>query len=221
MKNALSFQKTALLPLAFTGCLIAARYVYSGEYRFFFLVWNLFLAWLPFTVSFLFVKLHRAAWWKQSAVFAVWLLFFPNTLYVVTDLIHLKETGMAPLWYDAIVLFTAALAGLMMGFISLTKAELFLMNLFSQRTAALLAVALLLLGSFGVYLGRFLRWNSWDIIQDPFTLLYQVAHRFIFPFQHGRTWATTFLLFTFFGLLWFLIKKMPGYLTGHHYKKLQ
>jgi uncharacterized membrane protein len=221
MKTVLPLQKTILLLLAFIGCLIMARWVYSREFRFFFLVWNLFLAWVPFTLSIFFEPLNRAAWWKQVVVFAVWLLFFPNALYIVTDLIHLKETAGVPLWYDAVLLFAAALAGLIMAFISLVKAEYFLMNRFSKKTAEAVALLLLLPASFGVYLGRFLRWNSWDIIQDPFTLLYQVAHRFVYPFQHGRTWGTTFLLFTFFGLLWILVKKMPGYLTGHQYNQLQ
>ena len=221
MHKAYSLQKAVVLLLAFVGCLIAARYWYSGERRFFFLVWNLFLAWVPFTASIFFEKLNRAVWWKQAALFAVWLLFFPNTLYVVTDLIHLKETGKAPLWYDAMLLFSAAVAGLILGYISLSKAEFFLMNRFGKKAAALLSVALLLLGSFGVYLGRFLRWNSWDVIQNPFALLFQIAHRVVYPLQHGRTWGTTFLFFTFFGLLWFVIKKMPGYLAGHQLDKMQ
>jgi uncharacterized membrane protein len=221
MHTVYSLQKSVLLLLAFIGGLIAARYLYTGEHRFFFLVWNLFLAWLPFTISILFEKLNRAVWWKQAALFAAWLLFFPNTLYVVTDLIHLKETGKAPLWYDAVLLFGAAVAGLILGFISLVKAELFLMTRFSRKITERITVALLFLGSFGVYLGRFLRWNSWDIVQDPVVLLFQIAHRVVYPLQHIRTWGTTFLLFTFFGLLWFFIKKMPGYLTGHHYNKLQ
>lgn len=206
MKTTLSLQKTVLLLLAFIGCLIAARFVYSGQYRFFFLVWNLFLAWLPFTISTLFEKLNKSAWYKQAVAFVTWLVFFPNSLYVFTDLIHLKQAAGVPLWYDAVLLFAAALAGLIMAFISLYKTELFLANRFGKRKAEFISVALLLAGSFGVYLGRFLRFNSWDVIQDPVALLYQIAHRFVFPFQHGKTWGTTFLFFTFFGLLWFFIK---------------
>lgn len=209
MKISISIHKTVLLQIAFVSMLIAGRILYSGQYRFVFLVWNLFLAWLPFAVGFL-LSSRDSNKWKQWSLFAVWLLFFPNAIYIITDLIHLKETGGVPLWYDALLLFAAAITGLIMAFVSLHKAEIFLYGHFKQKVVQPLIVLILLLGSFGVYLGRFLRWNSWDVFTNPTGLVYQIAHRFIFPFQHTRTWGITVLLTVFLYLLWLAIKKIPG-----------
>jgi uncharacterized membrane protein len=134
------------------------------------------------------------------------LLFFPNALYIITDLIHLDMETSVPKWFDAILLFTSALVGLLMAFVSLLRVEVFLLKKFDNKVVKVVILALLGLGSFGVYLGRFLRWNSWDIIQHPFSLLYQIAERFIFPFQHLRTWGITVVLTAFFILLYTSIK---------------
>lgn len=210
MKSHFSIHKIVLLQLAFVGMLITGRMVYSGQYRFVFLIWNLFLAWLPFIISLSFNKINKAAVWKQAMAFCIWLLFFPNALYIITDLIHLKATAKVPLWYDALILFAAALTGLIMAFVSLYKTEMFLLTHFRQRVVNVQVVFILLLGSFGVYLGRFLRWNSWDVVTNPVGLFYEIVHRFVFPFQHGRTWGITFILTVFLYLLWLGVKKIPG-----------
>ncbi len=77
-------------------------------------------------------------------------------------------------------------------------------------------MATLFLGSFGVYIGRFLRWNSWDIVTNPFSLLVEIAKQFAMPFQHYRTWAVTVLLTGLFSLLYFGIKKLPRFLQEHN-----
>ncbi len=205
-----SAQKIVFLLLFFIGAMIAVRFLYSGEHRFLFLIWNLFLAWLPLIISTVFEKFNNAAVWKQALVFVVWLLFFPNSIYIITDLVHLKETGEAPLWYDALLLFAAAVTGLVMAFISLYNAETFLQSRFNNKVVQVQVIIILLLGSFGVYLGRFLRWNSWDVLTNPFSLFYQIIQRFIYPFQHSRTWSVTFTLAAFLYLLWLAVKKIPG-----------
>lgn len=210
MKVSISIHKIIFLQLAFVGVLITSRMAYSGQYRFVFLIWNLFLAWLPFVVSLSFKKISKAAIWKQAVVFCIWLLFFPNALYIITDLIHLEETAKVPLWYDALLLFAAALTGLIMAFISLYKTEMFLLTHFRASVVNTLIVLILLLGSFGVYLGRFLRWNSWDVVTNPVGLFYEIVHRFVFPLQHGRTWGITCILTCFLYLLWLGVKKIPG-----------
>lgn len=206
----MNIHKTVLLQIAFVSMLIACRMVYSGQYRFVFLIWNLFLAWLPFAISFLFNKPFLNKPWKQWLLFAWWLLFFPNALYIITDLIHLEETGKVPLWYDALLLFAAAITGLIMAFVSLYKAEMFLHSCFKKKAVQPLIILILLLGSFGVYLGRFLRWNSWDVVTNPLGLFYEIAHRLIFPFQHTKTWGITGMLTIFLYLLWLSVKKIPG-----------
>jgi uncharacterized membrane protein len=209
MKIKLSIHNVILLQLAFVGLLIAARVAYSGQIRFVFLIWNLFLAWLPLAISMLFAKPVSTV--KHWILFACWLLFFPNALYIITDLIHLKETGGVPLWYDAILLFAAAITGLIAGLVSLHYAEKFLTKRFTHKTVQIIIAAIFFISSFGVYLGRFLRWNSWDVVTNPVGLFYEIAHRFVFPLQHYRTWGVTCILGIFLYLLWLLIKKIPGF----------
>ena len=213
MNNTLSFQKAMIAFLAFIGLLITVRIFYTGSTLYLFLVWNIFLAWIPFAVSDLFFKLANKAGWKQILVFCFWLAFFPNALYIVTDLIHLQIESKVPKWFDAILLFSASIAGLMMAFVSLYRAELYLEKTRLGKFGPALIFLIILLGSFGVYLGRFLRWNSWDIVSDPFQLLLSIGHRIISPFDHVQTWTVTGTLTVFFYLLYIFVKKMPGYIS--------
>jgi uncharacterized membrane protein len=176
-------------------------------------VWNLFLAWIPFIISSSFKRIVKIKKWKQLFVFSTWLLFFPNALYIITDLIHLDLETTVPKWFDAILLFTSCITGLMMAFISLIRVEKYLAYHFSNRIVNVQIVFILFLASFGVYLGRFLRWNSWDIISNPFDLLISIVQRFVFPFQHLQTWGVTVMLTILFYLLYLTIKKLPGYLN--------
>ncbi len=209
----MSFQKLLLAFLAFIGLLILTRIIYSGTLSFIFLIWNLFLAWVPFIISTFFKRIRNIEKWKQFFVFALWLLFFPNALYIVTDLIHLNVQTTVPKWFDAILLFTSCITGLMLAFISLIRVEQYLSYHFSSRVVHTQIIFILFLASFGVYLGRFLRWNSWDIISSPFNAVIVITQRFIFPFQYLQTWGVTIILTTLFYLLYLTIKKLPGYLN--------
>lgn len=197
--------------MAFIAAMLVCRIFYSGTLMYLFLIWNLFLAWIPFQLSVLLdskkITSHRAAYF----VLAGWLLFFPNALYIITDLIHLEDIETdVPVWFDAILIFTTSVAGLILAFASLFKVETFLQQKIKQPIVNRLIIGCLFLGSFGVYLGRFLRWNSWDIVTHPLILLTQIAAPFILPLQHYRTWGVTGMLTCLFCLLYFTIKKLPG-----------
>jgi uncharacterized membrane protein len=178
-----------------------------------FLVWNIFLAWLPFIISSFFIKLKDKIKWKSAMVFFCWLAFFPNALYIVTDLIHIQHESPVPKWFDALLLFSSAVLGLLFAFISLYRVERFLKKSVNRKIQAILVPGILFLGSFGVYLGRFLRWNSWDIISNPFQLLLSIGYRVISPFDHIQTWGITLIFSVFFYLLYVLTKKLPGYVS--------
>jgi uncharacterized membrane protein len=212
MKSLPGLQKLVFAFIAFILCMIIGRIIYSGSFRFSFLVWNLFLAWIPFQISLLLSAKKGDANGQTIFLLVAWLLFFPNALYIVTDLIHLDRKTNVPTWYDAILLFTSAIAGLLMAFASLYKVEVFLLRKLSHTIVNRLIIVFVFLGSFGVYLGRFIRLNSWDIFTDPFDLAVQVTTPFILPLQHYRAWAVTILLTFLFSLLYFTIKKLPGYL---------
>lgn len=211
MKQLPVFEKLLLGWFFFIACLIACRIYFSGSLLFIFLAWNIFLAWIPFFIS-SYLRPSSLVKWKQYLLLTGWLLFFPNSLYIITDLIHLdRETGI-PKWFDAILIFSASAAGLLMAFISLYRVEQFLNKLMKKKWVNGLVLLMLFLGSFGVYLGRFLRWNSWDIITNPVHLFVTIGGRILFPFDHLYTWGVTSLLTVLFYLIYFSAKKLPGYL---------
>jgi uncharacterized membrane protein len=213
VKTTCSFQKILLAFYVFIGLLIAVRIFYTGSRVYLFLVWNIFLAWVPFMISSLFKKMNDKPKWKPALVFCCWLAFFPNALYIVTDLIHIDLESPVPKWFDALLLFSSAVLGLLLAFISLYRVEIFLSKTINKKLQSPLILFILFLGSFGVYLGRFLRWNSWDIVNNPFELLLSIGHRIISPFDHLRTWGVTIVFTVFFYLLYITIKKLPGYLS--------
>jgi len=208
-----SIEKLLAAFILFIASMLVLRIGYANNLRYIFLLWNLFLAWVPFQLSVVLTMTRQANKWCRYFLLACWLLFFPNALYIITDLIHLDESGGdVPVWFDAILLFTSSVAGLIMAFASLYQVEMFLKNTISKKHVTKLIIGTLFLGSFGVYLGRFLRWNSWDIITNPVTLLIEISNQFTMPFHHYRTWAVTSLLTGLFSLLYFGIKNLPGLL---------
>jgi uncharacterized membrane protein len=213
LKTTVSFQKILFAFCAFIGLLIITRIFYSRNIDYLFLVWNLFLAWIPYVISSLFNKMTNHRRWKQVFVFCCWLMFFPNALYIVTDLIHLDDESTVPKWFDALLLFSSSIVGLMMAFISLHRVENYLYKTVNKKILTPLIILILFLGSFGVYLGRFLRWNSWDILSNPFQLLLSIGHRIVSPFDYWQTWGVTMIFTILFYLLYISIKKLPGYLS--------
>lgn len=216
LKTPVLFQSILFAFFAFIGMLLVVRILFSGQLSYLFLVWNIFLAWIPFIISGSFELICNKTKWMQLFIFSCWLAFFPNALYIITDLVHLELKTTVPKWFDAILIFSSSVVGLIMAFISLYRVEKYLHKLFSGKIVAFLIIVILFLGSFGVYLGRFLRWNSWDIIRNPFQLILSVLQRIISPFDHFQTWGITFILTVLFYLLYFSVKKLPAYLSGQH-----
>jgi len=205
-----------ILPVGFTFSLIVFRCIYSGSLMYLFLAWNLFLAAIPLSVSSVLICSEKKFHWM---LFITWILFFPNALYIITDLLHLKERNDIPLWFDIILIFSATINGLIMAYLSLSQMEFFLKSKFSNTITKVVLSTSLVVCSFGVYVGRFLRWNSWDIFLDPYKLFSELIQPFIHPFQHPRTWAMTIILSFFFNIFYSLIKKLPGTIVnpGNHY----
>jgi uncharacterized membrane protein len=189
-----------LLPsLLFSCLLLVTRVAYTGSITFAFLLWNLFLAILPLYFSY---RCGIAATKRSTIGFALlWLLFFPNAMYITTDLFHLHEHSDSPLWFDLLLLLSFALNGVVLGFISLTTIEKLMCGYVRQRYIGLLIFALLFLCGYGIYLGRYERWNSWDIITAPFALCADVVQHIIHPFRHIEVW----LLSTLFGCWMFVL----------------
>jgi uncharacterized membrane protein len=137
----------------------------DGYYRF--LVWNLFLAWVPLALAAVaYSRSRRGVDPLTAAVLVAWLLFFPNAPYLLTDFIHLAQ-GPAPLWYDALMLSAFAWTGLLLGFASLYLVQMIFRRAFGVAVSWLGVFGSLALASIGVYLGRFVRLNSWDALLHP------------------------------------------------------
>jgi uncharacterized membrane protein len=170
--------------------LLAMRIHLAGNTYYSFMVWNLFLAGIPLVLSLALPKIRRLLF--AVPLLTIWLLFFPNAPYVLTDLMHLSErAGNVPKWLDLLMLLSFSLVSLGFGFQSLQIVQ----NWFAQRISLItgwcVALGTLALSGFGIYLGRFLRWNSWDILHRPHTLLNDIAIRFADPLDHTRTWGCT------------------------------
>ena len=159
---------------AFAYLMIGARVVKTGnDPTYLNLVWNLFLAWIPFAVALLVYDGYRKGASKLPIAIggALWLAFFPNAPYIVTDFELLRNPSSVPIWYDVVLVSVAAWTGLLLGFISLYLIHAVLRRAVGALSAWLLVVTVLALSSFGIYLGRFERWNSWDIVARPEYLL--------------------------------------------------
>ncbi len=148
--------------------LVRFRAVMTGSPHYTFLVWNLFLAWIPFGIAYLiYITSIRRRWLylfvPASAV--LWLIFFPNAPYMLTDLQHLSTAGVdVPVWYDVMMLIWFSFTGLFLGMVSLFLMQEIVRREFGRWFGWGFVLAVAGLTSVGVYMGRFLRWNSWDIL---------------------------------------------------------
>ncbi|HYZ20380.1 MAG TPA: DUF1361 domain-containing protein [Gaiellaceae bacterium] len=179
--------------------MVAVRVAYSDNLHYAALVWNLFLAWVPFVLALVvYDRYHRgAAPLPLLAGGVVWLLFFPNAPYIVTDLKYLGSWDGAPIWFDVVLASAAAWAGLALGFLSLYLMQAVVRRVLGTLNAWLFVLAVLALGSFGIYLGRFQRWNSWDVFTQPGALLRDLEAGLTSPADQAKALAVT-VLFTAF-----------------------
>jgi uncharacterized membrane protein len=193
--------------------LVAARIAYSDSGRYIGLVWNLFLAWIPFVLAYLAYALS----WKKPLLYFVlpiaallWLIFFPNAPYILTDLQHLaKESYSAPVWYDVIVLVWFSWTGLLLGLVSLYLMHDIVQRTFGRWLGWSFVFIVSGMSSFGVYLGRFVRFNSWDLVGDPKEIVVTILGLAIDPSM--RLVAFT-ILFTVFYLFVYLTLYSFGHL---------
>lgn len=170
-----------------------------------FLVWNLFLALIPlgFSIILRFAKETKIKRWATPGLLFIWLFFLPNSFYIITDLFHLRPKQGVPLWYDLLLIFSFAWNGLIAGYLSIFDVHEFIESKWNKISAWVFTLIIIFLSSFGVYLGRYLRWNSWDIIADPFGVFFDIADRILDPLNHLQTWGLTisYSIFFFLGYL--------------------
>lgn len=181
----------------------AVRALYAESFVFFFLNWNLLLAWIPFGVAALMHMLGQRGANSLpllAFLFTVWLLFFPNAPYLVSDLMHLAPRQNVPLWYDAMLLFSYAWNGLILGFASLWLIQQLVADRLGVFAGWLLVIVTLPAAAFGIYLGRFERWNSWDVLVDPVGRLNDLVAGLLNPMAHPRAIVVTLLFAAFMAI---------------------
>lgn len=165
---------TGLSSLLSVG-LVFLRVHISGSVSYFFLIWNLFLAVIPVLLSLLLFRLYASPNRCLGPLFFLgsflWLLFFPNAPYIFTDFLHLKPRPHIPLWFDTVLLFSFAWNGITSGFLSLRVMHLLIERRANGMAGWLFVLVVCPLAAFGIFLGRFLRWNSWDVLHNPLPLL--------------------------------------------------
>lgn len=159
------------------GALLLVRGVETGSSGYRFLVWNLFLAWVPFLFALALYDASRhdrsRAW--QLALAAGWLLFLPNAPYIVTDFLHVGVIGGAPIWFDALLVATFAATGVLLGLGSLLLVHSVVSRSWREVWGWLMLVPVLGLCSLGIVLGRIYRFNSWDALSQPDAVLRVIA----------------------------------------------
>jgi uncharacterized membrane protein len=211
----------AFYPIALSTAL--AMFLYAGRivqsdswivYRN--LVWNLFLAWIPYLFSLLAVYLYQTQphrWWRLLIPAGLWLLFFPNAPYIVTDFLHLQQRPFVPLWYDIMLLSLFAWTGIFLAITSLRTFQTLVKIYMGIWVSWVFVLAALGLSGLGIYLGRFERWNSWDMLIHPQDIIENIMGRFTDPLDNIRFFGFT-ILFTLFLFLCYWIFISGGEMKG-------
>lgn len=192
--------------------LVIVRSAASHQLSYFYLVWNLFLAWLPLGFAF-FAGRCRTAPRRFLACACLWLLFLPNSPYLVTDLVHLKPRPPVPLWFDILLVQSFVLTGLLLGFLSLYLMHRLVLHSYGWRIGWLFTLVILALTGFGIYLGRFERWNSWDLFTSPIALSADIWDMI----RHPRANKTAYVFSALCGTFLFLTYATFYALTALHH----
>jgi len=181
------------------------RIVIWNKESFIYILWNIFLAFIPFIISSFLLFYVKEKKIKKSLFIIgifIWLLFIPNAPYIVTDFIHLGEIRTIPILFDIFLLFSSATLGLILGFSSLFHLEQIIKIRFSRVKTNLIMSLIILLISFGVYLGRFLRFNSWDVFFNHTSLIKNVWQVFSRSGSNFEVYLYTLLFFCFLSLFY-------------------
>ncbi|MFZ6031325.1 MAG: DUF1361 domain-containing protein [Chloroflexota bacterium] len=170
------------------------------EYRL--LVWNLFLAWIPYACAVGAAVIHRLwprAWPVLLLPGALWLLFVPNAPYIVTDFYHLEWRPPMPLWYDIGLIAMFAFTGVFLGIASIRIMQRLVQAYLGRILGWLFAFVTIALCGLGIYLGRFGRYNSWDFFFHPLQIVRDLADKVVNPLDNlgflGFTLMFTGILF--------------------------
>lgn len=162
-----------------------------------FLIWNLFLAIIPFLIT-TYLKTINPFNVKIKSVLLIitWLLFLPNSFYIITDFVHLTLSNKYTFWYDLLLISSYSSLGFLLGILSLKDFEDYLLQKLSQKFSLIIIFGITILCGFGIYMGRILRYNSWDILQNPMQLFSDLFE--VFGTKESVAFSFLFGLFIYF-----------------------
>jgi uncharacterized membrane protein len=180
-----------------------------------YLSWNLFLAWIPLLLMLWLEKvLRRKVWssWQALLITVAFVSFLPNTFYLTTDVIHLQEVPRVDLIFDVVMFMSFILNAFLLGLISVFMFHIELRKRLTVAKSWSLLGALLLIVSFAIYIGRDLRWNTWDILLNPASILFEVSDRLLAPTQHPELFSITLgffaLITSIYVVVWYVARAL-------------
>jgi len=201
-----------MLALAFASAvcvgLVAGRLLWTRDIRYIFLIWNLFLAWLPLVFALLAQETSEpsaARNWRFAVCAGAWLLFFPNAPYIFTDLSHLTAVFAAHFWVDMMLILSCALTGLVLGFVSLHLMQGIVKRMAGAALSWLFVAGVAALSGIGVWLGRFLRFNSWDVVLRPVELYQRLGSGALSSLRPRASLAFAALFATFLFITYLML----------------
>jgi uncharacterized membrane protein len=195
---------------SFSLVLLLIRIISSARYSYVFLAWNLILAYIPFLIS-NWLSLHREVLkyrLKLAFVIFAWILFMPNSFYIVTDLFHLDNMGYGHPWFDLTLILSFAWNGILLGLLSIRKMETLLRQAKGKFISGVVICVVMWLNAFGIYIGRFLRFNSWDVVANPFSLFGEIADIVLNPYDYRYVWAMSCCFAFFMIILYYSTKRL-------------
>lgn len=195
--------------------LFGLRLVGADNFRYWFMLWNLALAWAaPLIAWWLARRLQTTSWRTafNTMLTVVWLGFLPNSFYMVSDLIHVHQTGEVSIIFDAVLFTSFIFNGFIAGFLGVALLHRQLLKRVHARTAVGIIVSIFALTGYAIYLGRVLRWNTWDAIIHPAGLIFDVSDNIFHPLEHPQAFVVTFsfalLMSAFYVLAWEFIQNL-------------
>jgi uncharacterized membrane protein len=217
-----TFHEWLIASSCFSFILLFTRMAVTGSFAYAFLAWNLFLAFIPYTISLwmvnIGVKENRS---RLIASLLVWLLFIPNCFYIITDLFHLDQFESAPKWFDLVLILSFAWNGILCGIVSLRRVEIILTTANRKNISIFMVYLVMWVNAFGIYIGRFLRYNSWDIFTDPVSLLAEIMNMMIHPLRNFSGWGMVFCYSIFMTLIYYTTSKMSGSFNSLRYPQIK
>jgi uncharacterized membrane protein len=201
----------AFIGTAFCLLLVMVRMYYTHDISYAFMVWNLFLGFVPFILSSAMARFTMLVqrWYLLLPMLGLWILFLPNAPYMITDLFHLEPFGPVPQWYDLFLLCSYAFTGVLVGYLSMAQVKGLLQQRFDARLRGF-NLPVIWACAAGVYIGRFLRWNSWDLFTRPLDVLRDMLGIIFHPAQYPGAWGFTLCMGGFMSILYYTAKKIPG-----------